>query len=166
VATVFLPAPIQARGGQHVVAGRSAGSRAVPRGVPPVAVRPFLRPRIIGPYRPYFYPYRYPYYYGAYYPYPYGYGYYGAYGSPFPSAYVTIGPDATYGSVKIHDAPRDAQVFVDGYYVGIVDDFNGTFQRLDLPAGPHRIEIRATDRPPIQFDVRIEPGQMITYHAR
>jgi hypothetical protein len=27
-------------------------------------------------------------------------------------------------------------VFVDGNYVGIVDDFDGALQRLDLEAGP------------------------------
>ena len=37
--------------------------------------------------------------------------------------------------------PRDAEVYVDGYYAGDVDDFDGTFQRLRVEPGEHEIEI-------------------------
>jgi len=56
-------------------------------------------------------------------------------------------------------------VFADGYYVGIVNDFDGIFQHLNLEAGPHQIEIRDPNLPPIAFDVVIQPGQTITYRA-
>ena len=42
-------------------------------------------------------------------------------------------------SVRLEVKPRQAEVFVDGYYAGIVDDFDGTFQRLRLPPGEHEI---------------------------
>ncbi len=32
-------------------------------------------------------------------------------------------------------------MFVDGYYAGIVDDFDGTFQRLRVTPGQHEIEL-------------------------
>jgi PEGA domain-containing protein len=64
------------------------------------------------------------------YPYP-PYGPYGRYGRYAP-------PDA---SVRLEVKPREAQVFVDGYYAGIVDDFDGTFQRLRLPPGQHEITL-------------------------
>ena len=48
-----------------------------------------------------------------------------------------------YGGVRIQGAPRNAEVYVDGSYVGIVDDFDGAFQRLELEPGAHSIEIRA-----------------------
>src|SRR3954463_15414026 len=35
--------------------------------------------------------------------------------------------------------PNDAKVYVDGYYAGIVDDFDGVFQRLHVPAGQHEV---------------------------
>ena len=60
-------------------------------------------------------------------------------------AYV-VPRGAAYGGVRIQGAPRDAQVFVDGTYAGVVDDFDGTFQHLDLEPGSHAIEIR-TRRP-------------------
>jgi hypothetical protein len=69
----------------------------------------------------------YPAFYGAYqYPiYPYGYGY-----SWVPEA-----------SLRIEVKPKEAEVFVDGFYAGIVDDFDGTFQRLNVPPGEHEIEL-------------------------
>ena len=48
-------------------------------------------------------------------------------------------PDAFYGGVRITGVPRDARVFADGYYVGIVNDFDGIFQHLNLEAGPHHV---------------------------
>jgi hypothetical protein len=167
-----------------------AQRRAVPRPGGGRAVGPPLgRPGGVGaPYRPYYpyypsYGYGYPYYrYG----YPYGFGvgfsfsfgypyYYGVYpyaygGYPYPS-YYPYGyggygyPVATYGEVKIRGAARDAQVFVDNSYAGIVDDFDGTFQHLNLAPGTHQIEIRRPGAAPLSFDVRIDAGRTITYHA-
>jgi hypothetical protein len=90
-------------------------------------------------------------------------------GYGYPSAgygYYPITPGRPYGAVRIVDAPRDAQVFVDGYYAGVVDDYDGVFQRLNLEGGSHHIEIQIQDYPPIAFDVYIEPGRTITLHAR
>ena len=76
-----------------------------------------------GPYSPYWYPWFYP-------PYPYyGYGY--GYGYPYyPQS-----------SVRIEVMPREAKVFVDGYFAGTVDDYDGTFQRLHVTPGKHDILI-------------------------
>jgi hypothetical protein len=144
---------------------------AVPRGS-------YVVPRSYGynSYRPYAYrvPYGYrPYgyrpgwslglYFGAPY-YAYGYPGYG-YGPSAGYGYYSIVPGHAYGAVRIVDAPRDAQVFVDGYYAGVVDDYDGVFQHLNLEAGAHRIEIQIQGEPPISFDVRVRPGETLTYHA-
>jgi len=94
-------------------------------------------------------------------------GYYGANsGYPLPPpGYVSMRPGAAYGGVKIEGAPRGAQVFADGYYVGIVDDFDGPLQHLNLEAGRHQIEIRVSGQQPIAFEVNVQAGQTITYHA-
>jgi hypothetical protein len=184
-------ASAQRRGGGRSFGRPGIGvGRAVPRpfirtGRPFVVAPRIISPRIIGyvPYRPYFYRYRpgltvgfftgfgygYPY---RYYPYAYPYGYYGypypyaAYGYPLPPAgYMSAVPGYAYGGVHIEGAPEDAQVFVDGYYVGVVDDFDGPFQHLNLQAGTHRIEIRPQGYPPVAFDVNVQPGQTMTVHA-
>lgn len=73
--------------------------------------------------------------------------------------------DGVKGGLKLKVTPDDAEVFVDGYYVGNVDDYNGPFQRLNLVAGAHRIEVRAKGYEPLTFEVKIEPRETITYHG-
>jgi hypothetical protein len=41
--------------------------------------------------------------------------------------------------VRVLVTPREAGVYVDGFYAGVVDDFDGFFQRLPLPPGGHEI---------------------------
>jgi hypothetical protein len=45
------------------------------------------------------------------------------------------------GSVRIEATPKNAEVYVDGYYAGIVNDFDGVFQRLHVRPGPHEITL-------------------------
>ncbi len=60
--------------------------------------------------------------------------------------------------------PAEASVYVDGYYVGVVDDFDGVFQRLRLEPGPHHLEIRLPEHDDLSFDVMIQPDHT-TYHG-
>ena len=57
---------------------------------------------------------------------------------PYPYPYYPV-PYPSESSLRIEAKPKSAEVYVDAYYVGIVDDFDGTFQRLHLPPGPHDI---------------------------
>jgi len=127
----------------------------------PTVIAPrIIQPRVLTvvPYRPYVYR---PsiglgYYYGYNGAYPYGYT---------PRGYYDPLPGVAYGGVRITGAPRDAQVFADGYYVGIVDDFDGVFQHVNLQPGPHHIEIQEQGLQPIAFDVMVQPGQTVTFRA-
>ena len=47
-------------------------------------------------------------------------------------------PDA---SVHLDVTPHDAEVYVDGYYAGVVDDFDGMLQRLRVEPGQHEITL-------------------------
>ena len=152
-----------------------------PRVVQPYVVRPYVRPYVVRPYvvaRPYVVRPR---------VLPYGYRPYGYrpgwslnlyFGSPIPVhgypvyraphgayGYYPIVPGYAFGALRVVDAPRDAQVLVDGHYAGVVDDYDGVFQHLNLAAGSHHIEIESENYPPIAFDVLIQPGQTITYRA-
>lgn len=110
-------------------------------------------------------------YYGGYYPWGWGGlglgGYYGYY-DPWSWGYDPYTPSAGYwsgpeGSLKLKVSPRQAEVYVDGYYAGSVDDYDGAFQRLHLEPGPHRIEVRLQGYEPLAFEVRIPPGRTVTY---
>jgi hypothetical protein len=68
----------------------------------------------------------------------YGYDQWGIYGYPPPYRYYNMDPGA---SVRLEVKPKEAEVYVDGYYAGIVDDFDGVFQRLRVTPGEHEIEL-------------------------
>jgi hypothetical protein len=110
------------------------------------------------PYRPYVYrpSYSIGVYYGSGGYYPYGYT---------PSYYYQPVPGRAYGGLRITGAPRDARVFADGYFVGLVNDFDGIFQHLNLEAGGHHLEIDWGGYQPIAFDVYVRPGETTTFHA-
>lgn len=125
----------------------------------------FSGPRVIYPsvvhviaYRPYVYrpSFSIGVYYGSGGYYPYGYT---------PDYYFQPIPGRLYGGVRITGAPRDARVFADGYFVGLVDDFDGIFQHMNLEAGPHRIEIDWGGYQPLAFDIYVRPGVTTTFRA-
>lgn len=113
-------------------------------------------------------------YYGNYYPWGYGGfglgGYYGGYDDPwyygggyYGGGYQGYYRDGYEGQLRLKVKPREAQVFVDGYFAGLVDDFDGVFQRLHIEPGPHRIEVRADGYEPLNFEVRILPDRTVSY---
>ncbi|PYR19848.1 MAG: hypothetical protein DMF95_35235 [Acidobacteria bacterium] len=113
---------------------------------------------------------RWPYYSSAF-----GFGALGFYQNPLRSGY-SYGGYPTYaqdpfdaagptGGLRLKVEPTDAEVYVDGYFAGIVDDFNGHFQRLKLTAGPHRIEVRAPGYQPLTFDISIQPRHTTEYRG-
>jgi hypothetical protein len=54
------------------------------------------------------------------------------------TAQVFVGPDA---AVRFEVKPTQALVYMDGYYAGIVDDYDGVFQRLYTAPGRHEITV-------------------------
>ena len=103
---------------------------------------------------------------GYWFPYDYGYDYDPTWDPGAPPLSPGAGDDQLgMGGLKLKIQPPTAEVLVDGYFVGTVDKFNGAFQKLDLPAGPHHVEVRAPGYQSITFDVRIDPGQNVTYRG-
>jgi hypothetical protein len=164
------------------------GSAVERRGPPPTRGGGVYYPGII--YDPYYSSFYNPYYGGRYSSYwsPYGYGFglgyfaydpflfgggyggaygpgYGGYGyNPYEGGYSSSGSGYRgVGSVRLKVKPTDAQVYVDGYYVGVIDSYDGVFQRLGIDEGGHKVEVRAEGYEPVQFDVMIIPGETVTY---
>jgi hypothetical protein len=151
-----------------------------PRVARPVIVAPrIVTPRYSGPvyrhygpvYRPYAFRPRFSIGFGIRVGYPvaaYAYPYpVPVYGYAAPSAPVVVGPGSTaYGGVSLEMTPGDAAVYVDGAYAGTVQDFDGTRQPLTLSTGTHRIEVQAAGYQPLEFDVAVQPGQVIPYQGQ
>ena len=111
-----------------------------------------------------YYPY-YPYgFYGGFYwgsPYYYG-GYYPYYGAPYGP-----GPGYAYGygsSVRLIVKPEATKVYVDGYYAGVVDDFDGIFQHLNLPPGRHEVSLKLDGFRTHRFRVYVPVDQTLKIH--
>jgi hypothetical protein len=100
-----------------------------------VVVRPRATVFVGGYYYPSIYRASLWYGYGAPYAYPYFYGpaYYGQWG---PYGYYDLS-----GSMRLQVEPKETEVFIDGYYAGQVDDFDGVFQRLRLEPGEHDLQL-------------------------
>jgi len=69
------------------------------------------------------------------------------------------------GGLQLDVEPRRARVYVDGWFVGVVDEFSGYYHHLDLAAGPHRIELIASDYDPLLVEVAVSPGGTTTYRG-
>lgn len=54
------------------------------------------------------------------------------------------------------------QIFVDGYYVGTLDDLNG---ELTLDTGPHHVEMRADGYETLGLNVQVFPDRSLTYRG-
>jgi hypothetical protein len=141
--------------------GHTPVGNAVPRGSVPPSTRPGTVIIVPGSY------------YGGYYdPWWYGPGYIGMYSGyydpwygGYPSTQSSYTPYTEEGSLKLKIKPREAEVYVDGYFVGVVDDFDGIFQRLHIETGPHRVEVRAPGYETLVIEVRITADDTTTYHG-
>jgi hypothetical protein len=155
-----------AGGGQPPAGGGRSGGA----GAPVYGGRPVYAGRVA--YRGGYYPY-----YGRrYYGYPYAYGWYGypsfyagwgwglGWGWPYaayrayPSYPYAVGGYDASASLRLDVTPKEAEVYVDGYLVGTVDDFDGTFQRLRVPPGAHELTLYRDGFTTVHQSLRLASG--------
>jgi len=150
---------------RHPRAGTGTGSRGGSRGGRPGGYYPGYGGGYYSGYGGY-YPV-----YGAgwYYPssswgywWPYGaYGWPGYWGSPWGAGAVYTYVQTDRGSIRVLVDPPDARVYVDGYYAGVVDDFDGLFQRLHVAPGRHEIEVKLAGHKTYRVRVYVGSGSTL-----
>ena len=116
-----------------------------------------------------------PIYPGAIYPggyYPFGYAYPGyetsmaeTYRMSMAEAYLRRQREGARGGLVLQTVPSTAQIFVDGHYVGVADDFGPGRGAMNLDAGSHRIELRAAGYETLSFSVMISPNHIVRYRG-
>jgi hypothetical protein len=94
-------------------------------------------------------------------PYPVG-PWWGPYPYPTYGGWRVFG-EWQYAQVPLDVTPRDAQVYVDRYPAGVVDDYDGVFQHLAMPPGAHFVEIRKIGYRSLAIELNLYPGESITY---
>ncbi len=83
------------------------------------------------------------------------------YGPPHPYPYYAVDRDS---ALRIEATPKEAQVYVDGYYAGIVDDFDGFFQKLRLPPGEHEVALFREGYRTVRQNVYLTPNSTFKVH--
>ena len=135
---------------------------------------------------PYFRPYRPLYFSGPYYGFrahvhlgfgvwlgasvPYPWAYFGAYRPRvygyYERGYYGVAPGVQqYGGLSFDIQPSDADLFVDGEYVGPIGTFTPYGEPLTLWPGVHRIAIVREGFRTMEFEVSVQPGQVIPYRG-
>jgi hypothetical protein len=94
----------------------------------------------------------------------YGYPYYAyPYATPYPYGYYgyPAGPVYYDGSaaMRLQVTPRNTEVYIDGFYAGVVDNFDGTFQRLNIDPGQHEVELYLPGHRTLSRNVYLQPGK-------
>jgi hypothetical protein len=79
-----------------------------------------------------------------------------------PYASPSAPPEGDAATIVLQVQPSAAQIFVDGQFVGTVDDLRS---ELIVAAGVHRVEFRAPGYDPLVVDVRVDGGRRITYRG-
>jgi hypothetical protein len=60
---------------------------------------------------------------------------------PYPYSAAYPNGACLSGTVRVLATPAQAAVYVDGFYAGLVDDFDGELQRLPIAPGDHAITV-------------------------
>lgn len=77
------------------------------------------------------------------------------YPRPYPYGYRFAEPES---DLQLVVRPKDATVYVDGYYAGTVDEFDGIFQRLHVTPGEHEITFYLQGYRSIQRKLYLSPN--------
>jgi hypothetical protein len=102
-------------------------------------------------------------YYGSWWPY----GSFGWYGYPWGwggGGTVHHYVEREGGSIRVLVDPAEARVYVDGYYSGTVDDYDGLFQRLNVSPGRHEIALKLEGYKTHRMKVYVAPDSTLKLH--
>ncbi|HLG53806.1 MAG TPA: PEGA domain-containing protein [Vicinamibacterales bacterium] len=78
---------------------------------------------------------------------------------------IECAPSPACGGVSFDVAPSNAQVSVDGVFVGTVEEFSGTSEPLALAPGNHYLEVRLPGYRTANIDVTIVAGEVTPYQG-
>jgi hypothetical protein len=76
----------------------------------------------------------------------------------YPRGYLLSDPAYASIDLRLQVKPEDTEVYVDGFYAGVVDDFDGLFQRLRLPPGEHEIQLYREGHRTVRKTLYLNPG--------
>lgn len=78
----------------------------------------------------------------------------------YPHGYYPIYDARAFLRLRVE--PEDASIYVDGFYAGIVEDFDGFFEGLPLPPGGHRVVLYRDGYRTSMHSIYFRPGSTFT----
>jgi hypothetical protein len=87
-------------------------------------------------------------------------------GTVYPYRYFPIYDNRAEVRLQVQPAEaREAAVYVDGFYAGIVDDFNGVFQSLPLTPGGHTVVLYLAGYRTVRHNFYLSPSASFKLRA-
>lgn len=88
--------------------------------------------------------------------------------APPPPPMVVYGPAPAYvpGAIDTDIEPEEAQIFLDGKYVGTADDFDGWPTYLYLRPGTYHLEAYLSGYEPLSIEVEVRAGQRLRLNQK
>ena len=68
------------------------------------------------------------------------------------------------GELRFDVTPKETEIYADGFYVGIVDDFNGS-QHMMLTQGEHRLVLKREGYETLDFNLSVDSDRTVTYRG-
>jgi PEGA domain len=90
-------------------------------------------------------------------------GYYGYYGYGPGYERQAYGPAEQWATIDTDISPEEAQVYLDGRYIGTADDFDGNPDYLYLKPGRYRIEFRLEGYETLTRQIEARPGTYLDF---
>jgi hypothetical protein len=72
--------------------------------------------------------------------------------------------NAPSGELRFDVKPKDAEIYADGFYVGLVDDFNGS-QHMMLTQGQHHLVLKREGYETVDFNLPVDSDKTVTYRG-
>ncbi len=82
--------------------------------------------------------------------------FWGPWGPYYPYGAYGFGGRST-ADVRVQVVPKQTEVFVDGYYAGTADDFDGVFKRLHTTPGGHAITLHLEGYRTVTENIYVRP---------
>jgi PEGA domain-containing protein len=82
--------------------------------------------------------------------------FWGPWGPYYPYGAYGFGGRPT-ADVRVQVVPKQTEVFVDGYYAGTADDFDGVFKRLHTSPGGHAITLHLEGYRTVTQNIYVRP---------
>lgn len=83
-------------------------------------------------------------------------------GGSYSSSSSSFDGKQTFGSLRIKANVGAAKVYVDGALAGVVDEFDGLKDHLEVESGKHTVELRAEGYNTVSVDVVVSTGKTKT----